>query len=116
MQVLNVGSLNLNDSRVLEISIRAGEVCFCVDYIEDYDDFKSRPCRLVFKGCRSVKCTSNLDVDWPDSILCATETHDGEWRNIVLEMNTSASIYRISCREVNLIPADLTNLGCTSAR
>lgn len=33
MQVLNVGSLNLNDSRVLEISIRSGEVCFCVDYI-----------------------------------------------------------------------------------
>ena len=104
MKVANIEQLNLNDSRVLGISICSGEIRFNVDYVEDYDSGKSRQCFLVFEGCRSVASKVNLDVCWPDSILSATETPDGEWRNVSLEMNTSASVFHICCKAVRLVP------------
>lgn len=104
MKVLKIEELNLNDSNVLDISIHSGEICFRLDYIEDYENATMSKRLLVFKGCCSVSSKINLDIEWPDSILGATETRDGEWRNIVLEMNTSASVFKIACREVLLVP------------
>jgi len=104
MTVQNVEELNLNDSCVLGISIQSGEMCFKVDYIEDYDSCASRVYLLAFKGCHTVSSAINLNVTWPDSILCGTETRDGELRNIKIEMATSASVFNISCRSVELIP------------
>ena len=104
MKVLNIEELNLNDSKVLDISIHSGEICFRLDYIEDYENSTMSKRLLVFKGCCSVSSKINLNVEWPDSILDATEACEGEWRNIVLEMNTSASVFKIVCREVLLVP------------
>jgi len=109
MKVLRIEELNLNDSNVLDISIHSGEICFRLDYIEDYENATMSKRLLVFKGCCSISSKINLDIEWPDSILGATETRDGEWRNIVLEMNTSASVFKIACREVLLVPENSPN-------
>lgn len=106
MNVMNIEGLNLNDSRILGVAISAGEICFTIDYIENYDSCASCVCLLAFKGCRSVKSSINLDVEWPDSILQAAETCEGEWRHVVLEMNTSASTFEISCRTIQLTRLD----------
>ena len=110
MKVLNIEELNLNDSCVHEIVIRSGEICFKIDYIQNYESDAVSKQLLVFKGCRSVSSMINLDVAWPDSMQEATETRDGEWRKIVLEMNTSASVFKITCREVLLVPDNSS--GC----
>ncbi len=104
MNVSNIETLNLNDSAVLGIVIRSGEVCFKLNYVDDYDSDSSSFRLLVFEECRSFSSTVNLDVEWPDSILQASETHDGEWRSILIEMNTSASVFNVSCRSVRLEP------------
>ena len=65
----------------------------------------------AFRGCRTVTSSINLNVEWPDSILRATETCDGEWRNIVLEMNTSANVFNISCLAVQLDAFDEKRLS-----
>ena len=106
MNVSNVETLNLNDSRVDGITIRSGEICFNLRYIEDYDSCAISTRLLVFRGCRTVTISINLNVEWPDSILQATGTCDGEWRNIVLEMNTSGSVFNISCLAVQLDAID----------
>ena len=106
MKVQNVETLDLNDSGVLEIFIKSGVVQFKIDYIEDYGTDTSNIYRLQFNGCRYVSSTINLNVTWPDSILCAAEIIDGEWRNIKLEMLTSASVFNISCRSVSLLPVE----------
>ncbi len=106
MNVSNVETLNLNDSSVDGIAIRSGEICFKLRYIEDYDTCAFSPRLLVFKGCRTVTSSINLNIEWPDSILQVTETRDGEWRNVVLEMNTSASVFNISCLAVQLDAID----------
>ena len=104
MNVSNIETLNLNDSSVMGIVIRSGEVCFKLNYVDDYDSDSSSFRLLVFEECRSFSSTVNLDVEWPDSILQASETHDGEWRSILIEMNISASVFNVSCRSVRLEP------------
>lgn len=101
-EISNIETLNLNDSGLLGIDIHSGEVRLMVDYIEDYTNSTSRVCSLVFKDCRSLSCSFNLNVAWPDSILCGHETKDGEWRNITIEMSTSASVFSVSCHHVEL--------------
>lgn len=105
MNVSNINELNLNDSGLMGIAICSGEVIFRINYIEDYDSDLAREHLLVFKGCRSFSSCVNLNVVWPDSILRGCETVDGEWRNVILEMNTSASVYKISCHSVELCSA-----------
>jgi len=100
--MININELNLNDSILLDIELRQGQVRLSLDYIDDYVTQYFSKKTLVFLDCSKFVFDMHCCFDSFGAILCGKQKYLKDCTEYIIEMNTTASIMTVHAQKLIL--------------